>query len=204
MPDIKGNSDAIIIGAGPAGMMAAIVCAESGLATLVIDKNDVTGRKLRITGKGRCNLTNDCTPEEVIAATTKNGRFLYSAVNVFSPQDTIDFLENMQVKLKTERGKRVFPVSDRADDIADALERKAVSAGVKIIKDKASEIIVENKMVKGVKTNNNIYRSKNVVIFCGGSSYPLTGSDGSGVCPLYISDAAADEGAVDSFVHLLT
>lgn len=123
--------DAVVVGGGAAGMMAAITAAERGKHVLLLEKNAQLGRKIRITGKGRCNVTNNCEPRTVIESTPGNGRFLYGAVNHFTPQDTMDFFEGLGVPLKTERGNRVFPVSDNAHDIADALWKKLKSAAWK-------------------------------------------------------------------------
>jgi len=172
--------DVVIVGAGAAGLLSAAMCAENGLKTAVIEKNEKTGRKLRITGKGRCNLTNDCTPEDVIAAVIKNGRFLYSALYTFSPADTMRFFEEKGVPLKVERGNRVFPVSDRADDVAYALESAARKAGAFFFRDTVREIAVENDVVVGVRTNKMLYEADSVIIACGGASYPATGSTGDG------------------------
>lgn len=170
--------DVIIIGAGAAGLMAAGAALERGMSVLMFEKNDKLGRKLRITGKGRCNVTNNCTKETVIASTVSNPRFLYSALSSFAPEDTMSFFENLGVPLKTERGNRVFPVSDKADDVAFALENYVSGAG--IIKNTVKDIIVENGEIKGVKTENKVYRSKNVLIATGGASYKATGSTGDG------------------------
>ena len=170
--------DVIIVGAGAAGLMAAGAALEKGLSVLLFDKNEKPGRKLRITGKGRCNVTNNCTKETVIASTVSNPRFLYSALNFFSPEDTMSFFENLGVALKTERGNRVFPVSDKADDIAEALINYA--SGAKVIRNTVKEVIAENGEIKGVKTENKTYFSKNVLIATGGASYKATGSTGDG------------------------
>ncbi len=173
--------DVIIIGAGAAGLMAAGVCAGRGRTVAVFDKNEKAGRKLRITGKGRCNVTNDCSPREVIEAATGNGKFLYGAVNSFTPQDTMAFFESRGVPLKTERGKRVFPMSDDANDIADALYAFAREKGAVFIRAAVTEIIAEGGRVAGVRANGRTYQAKSVLNACGGSSYPGTGSNGDGV-----------------------
>lgn len=161
--------------------MAACTAAQNGQTVLLIEKNEKMGRKLRITGKGRCNVTNNCTPDEVIAAVPTGGRFLYSALSAFPPQSTMDFFEALGVPLKTERGRRVFPVADKADDIADALAGAARSAGVKFVKDAVTEILTEDGAVTGVKTHSGAYyRAQKVLVACGGASYPGTGSNGDG------------------------
>lgn len=172
--------DVIIVGAGAAGLMAAGVAASNGKSTLLIDKNKVLGRKLRITGKGRCNVTNNCQPEKVIESTPGNGRFLYSAVNSFTPADTMAHFEELSVPLKTERGNRVFPVSDKADDIADALKNWAKAQGAATVQGKVISLLCEGGTVTGVKTADGIYQSESVILACGGASYPGTGSDGGG------------------------
>ena len=124
----------VVIGGGAAGLMAAIKAAQNGNSVTVVEKNTKPARKLLITGKGRCNLTNNCDVDTLIANMTKNGRFLYSAFSSFTPFDTMSFFENLGVKLKTERGNRVFPVSDRAVDIVDALWGAAKKAVLKLYK----------------------------------------------------------------------
>ncbi len=157
--------------------MAAGFCAGSGLDVLVLDRNEQPGRKLRITGKGRCNVTNSCSPQEVIAA-ANGGRFLYSAIGGFTPEDTMAFFQGLGVPLKTERGRRVFPQSDRAADIAEALIRFA--QGAELRRETVTEVLTEGGRVTGVRTGGGYYQAKNVLLACGGASYPATGSDGSG------------------------
>ena len=170
----------IIIGAGAAGLISGGVSAQRGRKTLVIDKNDKPARKVRITGKGRCNVTNDCEVREVIEAVPNGGKFLYSALNSFTPEDTKTFFENLGVPLKTERGKRVFPISDSAHDIANALVKFAEQNGAKIIKDTAVLLIIENEKIVGVKTKRGNFAAESVLIATGGLSYPGTGSTGDG------------------------
>lgn len=172
--------DVIIVGGGAAGLFAGCILAESGVKTAIIEPNRKLGRKLRITGKGRCNLTNNCPADNVIKNILRNPKFLYSALAAFAPADTIEWFEKRGVPLKTERGNRVFPVSDRADDIADALERELKRFKAAIIKDSVSEILSENGMVAGVKCREKEYFTKNVIIATGGRSYPRTGSTGDG------------------------
>lgn len=157
--------------------MAAGTCAGRGLDTLVFDKNRLPGRKLRITGKGRCNVTNDCPAQDVIAA-ARGGRFLYSALTAFGPGDAMAFFEGLGVPLKTERGRRVFPQSDRAEDIAEALVRYA--RGAEIRRETVLEVLSEGGRVTGVRTDKGYHRADSVLLACGGASYPATGSDGSG------------------------
>lgn len=170
----------IVVGGGPAGLMAAGTAALRGRKVILFDKNEKLGRKLRITGKGRCNVTNNCTAEEVIAAAPRGGKFLYGAFSAFSPADTMEFFESRGVALKTERGRRVFPVSDSADEIADTLVSFALNAGVRVIREPVTEVLAENGSVKGVRTHSGEYFAESVLLACGGASYPGTGSNGDG------------------------
>lgn len=171
----------IVIGAGPAGMMSAHTAGLCGAEVLIIDKNQRLGRKLLITGKGRCNITNNCDVNTIISNVTSNNKFLYSAVTQFTPQDTISYFENGGLSVKTERGNRVFPESDRAKDVQLVLENNIKSVGVKILTDTVTKIIVKDDRVCGVEcSNKKIYDAKSVIIATGGKSYPLTGSTGDG------------------------
>lgn len=170
----------IVIGAGAAGMMAGGTAARLGASVTILEKNSRVGRKILITGKGRCNVTNNCDEQTFIQNVPVNGRFLYSAISSFNTQDTIDFFEGLGLPLKTERGNRVFPKSDRAMDVVDTLHSFVTDSGCKIINDSAKELITENGEVIGVKTENNTYYADSVIICCGGKSYPLTGSTGDG------------------------
>ena len=172
--------DAVIIGGGAAGMMAAITAAEGGRNVLLLEKNDKLGRKIRITGKGRCNVTNNCEPRTVIESTPGNGRFLYSAVQNFAPEDTMAFFERLGVPLKTERGSRVFPVSDNAHDIADAMAKEMKALRVPVVQGCVRRVLTENGAVTGVETDKNVYYAPAVLLACGGASYPGTGSNGDG------------------------
>ncbi len=160
--------------------MAAVQAARFGKSVIVFEKNERTGRKLRITGKGRCNVTNNSTVEEHMKNIPVNPRFLYSSYSCFDASDTMNFFEELGVPLKTERGNRVFPVSDKADDIADALAREMKRLGVKLIHKRVSGLIAENGRCCGVKAGGERYLSSSVLIACGGKSYPNTGSDGDG------------------------
>lgn len=174
------NFDAVIVGGGAAGMMAAITAAELGKKVLLLEKNDKLGKKIRITGKGRCNVTNNCEPRTVIESTPGNGRFLYSVVERFSPEDTMHFFEGLQVPLKTERGNRVFPVSDNAHDIADAMAKRMKALHVPVVQGCVRRVLTENGAVCGVETEKEKYLSPAVLLACGGASYPGTGSNGDG------------------------
>lgn len=172
----------IVVGAGAAGTMAAGVAAENGADVLLLERNDKIARKVMITGKGRCNVTNNVTDvQEFISNIPGNGRFLYSAFSSFNSQDVIDFFEDYGVKLKVERGNRVFPVSDKAVDIVDALNRYITDSGVQRKTERVNRIVTENNIVKGVETESgNFYECDSVIVATGGLSYPKTGSSGDG------------------------
>ena len=173
--------DCIIIGGGAAGMIAAVTAADNGKSVLLIEKGEKCGRKLAITGKGRCNVTNNCTDEDFFANIPVNSRFLYSAYSRFNCQDCMDFFEACGVPLKTERGNRVFPVSDNAHDIVHALEKACRDHGVQIHKgEKVKNILVDDGIVTGVDCGDTIYNAVSVLVATGGKSYPGTGSDGDG------------------------
>lgn len=172
--------DAVIVGGGAAGMMAAITAAELGKKILLLDKNDRLGKKIRITGKGRCNVTNNCEPRTVIESTPGNGRFLFSAIERFAPEDTMRFFEELQVPLKTERGNRVFPVSDNAHDIADAMVKRLKALHVSVAQGNVRRVLLDNGAVCGVETDKEVYSAPCVLLACGGASYPGTGSNGDG------------------------
>lgn len=160
--------------------MAAGTAAELGANVTLIEKNAKVGRKIMITGKGRCNLTNNCDVQTFINNVPVNGRFLYSAINNFTTADVMDFFEGLGLRLKTERGNRVFPVSDKAVDVVDTLYGFIKSRGVNLVNDSAVELILEDGYAVGVRCENNTYYSDSVIICCGGKSYPLTGSTGDG------------------------
>lgn len=176
------NKKVIVIGAGAAGLMASGVAAENGADVVLIERNDRPARKVMITGKGRCNVTNNCTMiNELIANVPTNGRFLYSAFSRFMPIDTMEFFEDMGVPLKVERGNRVFPESDKAVDIVDALNSFSQDAGARRIKGRVTELIVSDGTVKGVVFEDGTeYEADAVIVATGGVSYPLTGSSGDG------------------------
>ncbi len=161
-------------------MMAACEAAERGRYTVLLEWQKFCGRKLRITGKGRCNVTNNCDIKPFMQNVPGNAKFLYSALNRFSTSDTIAMFENLGVPMKTERGNRVFPVSDNAHDVAKALERRMKKAGVKIVSARAEEILTEDGAVCGVRTDMGTIKCEAAAICTGGISYPLTGSTGEG------------------------
>ncbi len=177
------NSQKIaVIGAGPAGMFAAAKAAELGAAVTLFERNSLLGRKLGITGKGRCNLTNDCSPDEFIKNVTANGKFLFSAINRFSPADTMSHFEALGIPLKTERGRRVFPVSDKATDIVLAMKHDCLRKGVSVVCDRILSLITkEDDTLCGVRSEKKDYTGFDAVILAtGGVSYPITGSTGDG------------------------
>lgn len=180
---IKKDGEAVrvaVVGGGAAGMMAAITAARAGAEVTLYEKNDRLGKKLRITGKGRCNLTNDCDRNEFLANVPTNARFLYASLSRFSTADTMSFFEEAGVPLKTERGKRVFPVSDRAGDIVAAMERECRRAGVRIVHRRVTGLLIDEGRVHGIQLGNAADEADAVIVCTGGKSYPMTGSDGDG------------------------
>ena len=174
------SADVVVIGGGASGMMCSAVAAERGLDVILLEPNKVLGRKLRITGKGRCNVTNNCDIKDFLTNIPGDGRFLYSALNRLSPRDTMELFESLGLKLKTERGNRVFPVSDNANDVAGTLQRYMHRNGVRIEHCSAKHILTENSAVIGVQTDAGVIDCRAAVICTGGLSYPLTGSKGAG------------------------
>ncbi len=175
------NEKIIVVGGGPAGMMAAHTAALYGAEVLLLEKNSRLGRKLLITGKGRCNITNHCDVNTFIQNITTNGRFLYGAASRFSPEDAIAYFENSGLPVKTERGNRVFPQSDRAYDVEAAMERNLRACGVEIKRETVTEIAAEDgRAAKVVCESGAEYPAKAVILATGGVSYPLTGSTGDG------------------------
>ena len=172
--------DLIVVGGGPAGMFAAITAARNGAKVLLLEKNDRLGKKLLITGKGRCNVTNDCPAEEVLQNTPRNGRFLYSAMTAFPPESTKQFFENQGCPLKTERGNRVFPRSDRSASILDSLKKALTDQGVTVKTGRVRQILTLEGAVSGVRTDGDEYTAPSVILATGGASYPATGSTGDG------------------------
>lgn len=176
----KLNAEAVVIGGGASGMMCSLIAAQRGIDVILLEPNKMLGRKLRITGKGRCNVTNNCEIKDFFANIPSDGKFLYSALNRFSPHDTMDFFESLDLPLKTERGNRVFPVSDNANDVAGVLVRNLDRYGVRHIRESARQILVQDGEVCGVKTDSGVISCRAAVICTGGLSYPLTGSAGAG------------------------
>ena len=172
--------DGIIIGGGPAGMFAAITAAERGQKVLLLEKNDRLGKKLLITGKGRCNVTNNCTAQEIMQNVPRNGRFLFSALNAFPPEQIMAFFEDNGCPLKTERGNRVFPVSDRSISVLEALQRAMRRAHVDVRTARIKGILTDNGQVCGVRTEKETIPCSWVILATGGLSYPTTGSTGDG------------------------
>ena len=170
-----------VIGGGAAGIMSAIVAAQNGAQVTLFEKTNRLGRKLSITGKGRCNLTNTADVPEVVKNLPGNGKFLFSALKNFSPVDTVNFFENLGVKTKIERGGRVFPQSDDANEVIDALTRKLAILGVEVKTNcHVTDILAENKKIVGVKVGDKIFKADAVILATGGASYPATGSSGDG------------------------
>lgn len=173
--------DVIIVGGGAAGCVAAGYAAENGKKVLVLERNRRPARKILVTGKGRCNVTNNCEPEEFFKHVRSNPRFLYSALNRFAPKETMELFEKLGVPLKTERGRRVFPVSDRALDIADALQLFIKNKNVEVEQGRAKKLVFEDGALVGVLTEEEKFiRAQKVLISTGGLSYSATGSSGDG------------------------
>ena len=171
----------IVVGGGAAGMMTAYYRQISGSEVILIEKNEKLGKKLYITGKGRCNLTNDCSVEEFLNNVVSNPKFLLSSIHNYTPKDTMDFFECYGLQLKVERGNRVFPLSDKSNDVIKTLNYALNTAGVDIkLNETVTEIIVENNVVKGVKTDKGEYFADSVIVATGGKSYPTTGATGDG------------------------
>lgn len=173
--------DGIVIGGGPAGMLAAIIAAQHGQKVLLLERGNRLGKKLLITGKGRCNVTNDCDLREILKNVPRNGRFLYSALSAYSPEDVKNFFEDLGCPLKTERGNRVFPVTDRSSSILDALRQALSEAKVTVAYEKrVTDIMTQDGHVTGVAVGKEKYNSDWVLLATGGMSYPSTGSTGDG------------------------
>lgn len=173
-------TDVLVIGGGAAGMMAAIVAADQGAKVCLLERNQKVGRKLYITGKGRCNVTNHCPAEQVLASTPRNSRFLYGSMTRTPPQWVENFFEELGVSLKVERGNRVFPQSDRSADIIDALFRALQRRKVPVLQDRALELRPQEDGTFTVIGEGGEYPARTVVLATGGASYPATGSTGDG------------------------
>jgi predicted Rossmann fold flavoprotein len=174
------KTDIAVIGGGAAGFMAAITAAEAGAEVTIIEKGEAPLRKLRITGKGRCNITNNCGVPELILNIPRNSRFLYSALNGFTATDTMDFFQRLGLELKTERGSRVFPLSDRASEVAEALQKHAEMLNISIVRAKAEAIKTTDNRVRQVDCGGLQVKCDAAILCTGGLSYPKTGSDGDG------------------------
>ncbi|MCL2748031.1 MAG: NAD(P)/FAD-dependent oxidoreductase, partial [Oscillospiraceae bacterium] len=180
----RGSSPAgrrvVVAGAGPAGLMASGTAAQRGCKVILLDANGMAGKKLLITGKGRCNLCNDCDVDTCLKNIPTNPRFLYSALSHFPPSAAMAFFTGLGVPLKTERGGRVFPVSDKAGDIVDALTRWTSGLGVPVKKGRVTGLLVRDGAIYGVKTDNGDIPCEALVVATGGMSYPHTGATGDG------------------------
>lgn len=176
----KTENDVVIIGGGAAGMFASVIAAERGLRVLLLERNDRVGKKLAITGKGRCNVTNACPAEEVIKNIPRNPRFLFSSISAFPPERTMAFFEENGCPLKIERGNRVFPVSDRSADVISVLEQKMRVLGVRRRQEHVTELLTQEGHIAAIKTENTLISCAQVILCTGGASYPLTGSTGDG------------------------
>ena len=171
----------VVIGGGPAGMMSAISAAKSGDKVVLLEKNNILGKKILITGKGRCNITSSLNIDDFINNIPGNGRFLYSAFENFDNKDIIELLKKEGVSVKEERGNRYFPTSDRAEDVRMALERETKKAGVDVkLNSKVCGIEIEDSRVKSVVLENGKIDADKIILATGGKSYPLTGSNGEG------------------------
>ncbi len=171
-----------IIGAGAAGLLAGIAAAQQGADVTIYEKMRQPGKKMLITGKGRCNITNACDIPEFIKNLPGNGRFLNSALHRFTNDDIVFLLESNGLPTKVERGGRVFPVSDKAKDVVDTLVRIFTAAGGRLLTDtKVIDIVLKNGVAQGVRTVSGVYAADSVILAAGGASYPGTGSDGGGV-----------------------
>ena len=174
------NFDVIVVGGGPAGMYAAITAAQRGKRVLLLERNDRLGKKLLITGKGRCNVTNDCEPEEILKNVPRNGRFLFSSMAACPPERVKTFFEDAGCALKTERGNRVFPVSDRSQSVLEALQNEIRRTGITVRTGRVTDILTADGVVAGVMVGKDEYHAPKVILATGGLSYPTTGSTGDG------------------------
>lgn len=172
--------DGIVVGGGPAGMFAAITAAKNGANVLLLERNDRLGKKLLITGKGRCNVTNHCSWQEVMQNIPRNGRFLFSALENFPPEEIESFFENAGCALKVERGNRVFPVSDKSQSVLDALKNELRKTHVTVKTARVRSLLIEDDRIIGVQTDTENFYANWVILATGGLSYPTTGSTGDG------------------------
>ena len=169
-----------VVGGGAAGMMAAITAAENGAQVTLLERNDRLGKKLYITGKGRCNVTNNCAPEDFFQNVPRNPRFLYSAIYAFPPREVMAWFEARGCALKTERGNRVFPQSDKSASVIDALRAELRRLGVRVLQERALDIVTQDGAVCGIETDGGFHKTERVILATGGCSYPQTGSTGDG------------------------
>ncbi len=170
----------IVIGGGAAGMLAAGMAARQGAKVILLEPNDRLGKKLAITGKGRCNVANSCTPEEVLKNIPHNSRFLFSSLQAFPPEQVMSFFEENGCPLKVERGNRVFPESDRSASVIQALQHFLQKEKVEVRREKVQKLLVDNGAIRGVETSVGTHYGRCVILATGGCSYPLTGSTGDG------------------------
>lgn len=170
----------VVIGAGAAGLLAAGTASQAAEEVILIEKNNIVGKKLLITGKGRCNITNSAEIEDMIGQYPRNSKFLYSALYTFTNDDIVRIIEENGVKTKVERGGRIFPVSDKAQDVVNALKRYALKPNVRLVNDTVKSLVITNGEIRGVKTSNKTYFCDRVIVCTGGKSYPKTGSTGDG------------------------
>lgn len=172
--------DGIVVGGGAAGMFAAIIAGQQGKKVLLLERNGRLGKKLLITGKGRCNVTNHCTEQEVLQNIPRNGRFLFSALAAFPPEKMMSFLEEHGCPLKTERGNRVFPISDRSQSVLDCLQNELRRTGVVVRTGRVKHLLTQDDRICGVETDTDRWEAGWVILATGGLSYPATGSTGDG------------------------
>jgi predicted Rossmann fold flavoprotein len=171
----------VVIGGGAAGMLAAATAGSRGIDVILIEKNEILGKKLLITGKGRCNITNDCDIEELIENVPVNGKFLYSAFYTFTNIDVINLFNKLGIKTKVERGQRVFPVSDKSIDVVKALEKYMKQNNVKVVKGEVTKVVSKDSTISNViLKDGRTFKCDSVIVATGGASYPQTGSTGDG------------------------
>ena len=173
-------SDLVVIGGGAAGMMAAVSAAERGAQVTLLEPNERLGKKLNITGKGRCNVTNNADTQTLLANVPRNGKFLYSAFSRFDGRDAMTFFEALGVPLKTERGNRVFPVTDKSQSVLDCLQSELHRQKITVKTARVRDILTQDGHVTGVRTQNEEIAANWVILATGGASYPATGSTGDG------------------------